>query len=183
MRFVMQPSHATTAPPATKHARPTSPHDRDETPSERADRNFAELVQELRVAQTGVQILFAFLLTLAFYQSFPHDSAMFGYVLAAALLAAACSAICFMAPVAAHRMTFRLGSKEHLVWVTHRFAMVGLVLLSLAMLLAVWIVIAYLFREIPATTVVAALAVTQISLWLVLPLRFQAQAAASRPDA
>ena len=92
--------------------------ERDETPSERADRNFAELVQELRVAQTGVQILFAFLLTLAFYSSFPHDDETFAYVLTAALVAAACSALCFMAPVAAHRITFRLGGKEQLVWVT-----------------------------------------------------------------
>ena len=66
---------------------PTSVSDRDETPSERADRNFGELVQELRVAQTGVQILFAFLLTLAFYASFPKDDPGFAYPLAGALLA------------------------------------------------------------------------------------------------
>jgi hypothetical protein len=161
-------------------ARPTSPHERDETPSERADRNFAELVQELRVAQTGVQILFAFLLTLAFYQSFPHDSDTFAYVLTAALLAAACSALCFMAPVASHRMTFRLGGKEHLVWVTHRFAIAGLAMLSLAMLLAIWIVLAYLFGHAPATAVVAGLAVLVGIVWVILPLRFRAQATSAK---
>ncbi len=149
--------------------------ERDETPSERADRNFAELVQELRVAQTGVQILFAFLLTLAFYSSFPHDDETFAYVLTAALLTAACSALCFMAPVAAHRSLFRLGGKDHLVWVTHRFAMVGLGLLSVAMLLAIWLVISFLFSDGVASLIVGILAVLVILVWVVLPLRLRSR--------
>jgi hypothetical protein len=143
--------------------------DRHETTSERADRNFAELVQELRVAQTGVQILFAFLLTLAFYGSFPSDSRTFSVV-----LAAACSALCLMAPVAAHRMTFRLGGKERLVWATHRFAMAGLALLSVAMLLAIWMVIAFLFSQGLATGIVALLALLVLAVWVLLPLRLRA---------
>ncbi len=159
-------------------ARPTSQHERDETPSERADRNFAELVQELRVAQTGVQILFAFLLTLAFYQSFPHDSDTFAFVLIAALVAAACSALCFMGPVVVHRLTFRLGGKERLVWVTHRMALAGMAMLSVAMLSAIWLVIAFLFTGTVATTIVLALAVLVLILWVVLPLRLRAKAQA-----
>ena len=149
--------------------------ERDETPSERADRNFAELVQELRVAQTGVQILFAFLLTLAFYSSFPHDDETFAYVLTAALVAAACSALCFMAPVAAHRMTFRRGGKEHLVWVTHRFAVAGLALLSVAMMLAIWMVIAFLISDGVASVIVAGLAVLVVAVWIVLPLALRSK--------
>lgn len=156
------------------HPSPTSMEDRHETTSERADRNFAELVQELRVAQTGVQILFAFLLTLAFYGSFPSDSRTFSVVLVAALLAAACSALCLMAPVAAHRMTFRLGGKERLVWATHRFAMAGLALLSVAMLLAIWMVIAFLFSQGLATGIVALLALLVLAVWVLLPLRLRA---------
>lgn len=68
----------------------------------------------------------------------------------AALLAAACSSLCFMAPVVVHRTSFRLGGKDRLVWVTHRFAMAGLALLALAMLLSIWIVIAYLFTYLAA---------------------------------
>lgn len=147
--------------------------ERDETASERADRNFAELVQELRVAQTGVQILFAFLLTLAFYSSFPHGDRTFACVLTAALLAAAGSALCFVAPVAAHRMTFRLGGKERLVWVTHRFAMAGLALLSVAMLLAIWMVLAFLFSDGVASAVAAGLAVLVVVVWVALPLRLR----------
>lgn len=149
--------------------------ERDETPSERADRNFAELVQELRVAQTGVQILFAFLLTLAFYSSFPHDDETFAYVLTAALVAAACSALCFMAPVAAHRITFRLGGKEQLVWVTHRFAVAGLALLSVAMMLAIWMVIAFLFNDGVAGMTVSGLAVLVVAVWVVLPLALRSK--------
>jgi ABC-type multidrug transport system permease subunit len=155
--------------------RPTSQDERDESPSERADRNFSELVQELRVSQTGVQILFAFLLTLAFSGSFPDESTVFSYVLTAALLAAACSSLCFMAPVVVHRTSFRLGGKDRLVWVTHRFAMAGLVLLALAMLLSIWIVIAYLFTYLAAHVISGVLAAVVVVLWVVVPLHFRAE--------
>lgn len=152
--------------------RPTSQDERDESPSERADRNFSELVQELRVSQTGVQILFAFLLTLAFSGSFPDRSTVFSYV-TAALLAAACSSLCFMAPVVVHRTSFRLGGKDRLVWVTHRFAMARLALLALAMLLSgIWIVIAYLFTYL-AAHISGVLAAVVVVLWIVVPLHFQ----------
>lgn len=148
----------------------TGQDERDETPSERADRNFAELVQELRVAQTGVQVLFAFLLTLAFSGSFPRDRSEFAYTLTAALLASACSALCFMAPVLVHRLTFRLGGKERLVWVTHRLALAGLALLALAMVLSVWLVTAFLFSQTAATVIVGCLAAFIVLLWVVLPV-------------
>ncbi len=155
--------------------RPTSQAERDESPSERADRNYSELVQELRVSQTGVQILFAFLLTLAFSGSFPHASTVFSYVLTSALLAAACSSLCFMAPVVIHRTSFRLGGKDRLVWFTHRFAMAGLALLVLAMLLSIWIVIAYLFNDLAAHVITGTLACVVGILWIAVPLRFRAE--------
>ncbi|TXH30455.1 MAG: hypothetical protein E6Q91_05090 [Actinobacteria bacterium] len=151
----------------------TSEEDRRETVSERADRNFAELVQELRVAQKGVQILFAFLLTLAFYGSFPHEDRTFAWVLVVALLAAASTALCFMAPVAAHRLTFRLGGKERLVWVTHRLAMAGLVLLAVAMLASIAMVIAYLFSWQAGITAAASLTLLVLALWVALPMRMR----------
>lgn len=154
--------------------RRTSQAERNETPSERADRNFAELVQELRVSQTGVQILFAFLLTLAFTASFPQDRATFDYVLTAALITAACSAVCFMAPVAIHRFLFRLGGKERIVFVTHHFALAGLFLLGVAMLLSIWLVVAFLFTYGTATAIVSAMAVLVALLWGALPWRLRA---------
>ncbi len=152
----------------------TTQDERDETVSQRADRNFAELVQELRVAQTGVQILFAFLLTLAFAPSFPHDETVYAYVLTAALIAAAASAACFMAPVATHRALFRLGGKERLVWVTHAFAIAGLALLAIAMLLAIWMVTKFLFSGLVAAVIVVGLGLTVLALWLILPLWLRA---------
>lgn len=114
-------------------------------------------------------MLFAFLLTLAFSGSFPRDRQEFAYTLTAALLASAGSALCFMAPVMVHRMTFRLGGKERLVWVTHRLALVALSLLALAMLLSVWLVTAFLFTNMVGTIIVACLAVFIMLLWVALP--------------
>ena len=154
----------------------TSEQERDETPSERADRNYAELVQELRVAQTGVQILFAFLLTLAFYESFPRDSDRFAMILTAALLAAAAAALLFMAPVAAHRLTFRMGQKERLVQVAHGMAMAGMCLLAVAMSLAVWLVVAFLWSDAAATAITGVVVVLVLCLWVVVPLMLRADA-------
>ena len=90
-----------------------------------------------------------------------------------ALLAAACSALCFMAPVSAHRLTFRQGGKERLVWVTHGLALVGLALLAIAMLASIWLVLAYLFTWVTASATVAALAFLVLALWVVIPLRMR----------
>lgn len=150
--------------------RPTV-EDRDETDAQRADRNFAEVVQELRVSQTGVQILFAFLLSLSFMNAFPGTDPTFRWVLAAALLTAAAATICFIAPVATHRMQFRRGRKESIVWVAHRMAAAGLVFLIASMSLAVWLVIAHLWDSSTGATVVAiAMVAVAGLLWVAMPI-------------
>lgn len=148
------------------HARPVP--FRHETPAERADRNYSELVQELRVAQTGVQILFAFLLSLAFLPGFP-DTTSFSVVLTGALLAAGGATICFIAPVAFHRGLFRRGAKEEIVGLTHRLAIAGLTLLAASMGLATWLVLARLWSAQSASAVVAAMLVVVVLVWVVLP--------------
>lgn len=142
---------------------------RHETRAERADRNFGELVQELRVAQTGVQILFAFLLSLAFLTDFPHTPA-YERVLTGALLTAAGATICFVAPVAFHRTLFGRGMKEEVVALTHRLAAIGLGLLALSMALASWLVLATLWSEQSATAVVAGMLVVIAIVWVAVPL-------------
>ncbi|WP_243744822.1 DUF6328 family protein [Streptomyces hainanensis] len=123
-------------------SRPTARH---ETPEERADRNFVELLQELRVTQTGVQILFAFLLTLAFTQRFTDldDFERATYITTLAL--ALCATALFTAPAAIHRALFQRGAKRLLVVVSARLAAAGLVMLALsftgAMLLVVSVVV------------------------------------------
>ena len=128
----------------------TSRGDRDESVSERADRNYIEIVQELRIAQTGVQILFGFLLALAFYETFPVNSSPNREVLTAALICTVGAAVCFTAPVVVHRLHFRQGEKEPLVWVAHRLTLAGMVLFTLGMGLALWLVLARLWSVQPS---------------------------------
>src|SRR3954452_8688774 len=89
--------------------------DRSECALERADRNMNELLQELRVAQTGVQILFAFLLTLAFTQRFGQITAFQRALYMATLLLTTAATGLLIAPVAYHRLTFRRRMRAELV--------------------------------------------------------------------
>src|SRR4051812_4239749 len=106
-------------------SRPGGP-DRRETPLERADRNFSELLQELRVTQTGVQILFAFLLALAFTARFPSLDDVQRATYVTTLLLAVVAAALFMAPAALHRSLFRKRAKPQIVRVSSRLALFGM---------------------------------------------------------
>src|SRR3954470_16354530 len=98
---------------------------RDETGLERWDRNFIELLQELRVAQTGVQILFAFLLTLPFTNRFGDVSDLDKVVYVITLIASAVATALLIAPVSHHRQVFREGRKPELVSTASRLAKAG----------------------------------------------------------
>jgi len=106
---------------------------RSEAPLQRADRNFAELLQELRVLFTGVQILLGFLLTLAFSPGFVGLDAFRHTVYVVTLLAAASSSALLIAPVALHRLLFQGGHKRALVRVGHCAALSALVGLGLTL--------------------------------------------------
>jgi len=95
---------------------------RAEMPLQRADRNLAELLQELRVAQTGVQILFAFLLTLSFTDRFVTIDGFQRGVYVFTLVTSATTVALLVAPVAVHRLLFQRGRKRELVHVGHRMA-------------------------------------------------------------
>ena len=141
---------------------------RHELEAERADRNLTELIRELRVAQTGVQILFAFLISLPFLSGFPEDRTS-AVVLTVALLAAAGATVVFIAPVAFHRGSFHQGRKPRVVRVSHVLTNVGLVLLAIAMALATWLFLSVLWSAAMASLVVALLLVAIICLWWALP--------------
>ncbi|CAL9388207.1 hypothetical protein SUDANB176_01203 [Streptomyces sp. enrichment culture] len=102
---------------------------RNETPLQRADRNFVELLQELRVTQTGVQILFAFLLSLAFTSRFGSLDTVQRVTYVVTLLLAVLAAALFTAPAALHRSLFQQGAKPRIVQVSSRLATTGLVVL------------------------------------------------------
>jgi hypothetical protein len=144
---------------------------REETPLQRADRNFAELLQELRVAQTGVQILFAFLLTLSFMDRFALVDAFQRGVYVFTLVASATTVALLVAPVAVHRLLFQRGRKRELVHVTHRMAVTGLVTLAITMLAGMLLVLDVVVGRVAAVAAVAALAVGFAALWAGVPLR------------
>src|ERR671934_1706312 len=99
--------------------------ERNETDLERCDRNLAELLQEVRVAQTGVQVLFAFLLVLPFTNRFADVTGYEKGVYIATLALAAASTLLLIAPSAHHRILFRLQDKRHIVLVANDLALGG----------------------------------------------------------
>jgi hypothetical protein len=143
---------------------------RDETETERADRNFSELLQELRVAQTGVQILFAFLLTLPFTQRFEKLGAEDRSVYLGTLLATALATACLIAPVSHHRILFRRHRKPEIVDTASQLAQAGLAFLLIAVIGAVYLIFDVVLGTGIASVVTGALAVWFILIWYVQPL-------------
>ena len=118
-----------------------SARSRGETLDQVLDRNLAELLQELRVAITGVQILFAFLLGLAFTQRFASLDRFQVVVYTGTLLTTALATIVLIAPVSFHRLVFRRRQKSALIVVADRLLLVGLALLVLAISSAVLLIL------------------------------------------
>jgi hypothetical protein len=147
------------------------PSGRDETEEERLDRNLGELLQELRVALPGVQVLFAFLLAVPFQQNFTKITEFEKKVYFATLLLTSLSAALLIAPSAYHRLTFRYQQKHRLVFVSNRLAIAGIATLALAMTSAILLITDVLFGT-TTTLITTAIALTMfIVLWAVLPLR------------
>lgn len=142
---------------------------RNETPLEKDDRNFSELLQELRVIQTGVQILFAFLLTLAFTPRFPDLDAVQRGTYVSTLLLAVLSAVVFTAPAALHRGLFRRGVKRRIVEVSSRLAGIGLGVLALSLTGAVLLVTDVVLGRGAGLCVAAAALVVCVLLWAGMP--------------
>ncbi|MEU6806733.1 DUF6328 family protein [Streptomyces neyagawaensis] len=142
---------------------------RNETPLERADRNFSELLQELRVTQTGVQILFAFLLTLAFTPRFPDlDSFQRGTYVSTLLLAVLAAAL-FTAPAALHRSLFQQNAKPTIVRVSSRLAGIGLGVLMPAFAGSVLLVVDVTLGRAAGLTAGGGTLVGCLLLWGLLP--------------
>jgi hypothetical protein len=147
-----------------------SAESRGETVDQVLDRNVAELLQELRVAFTGVQILFAFLLSLAFTQRFQE---LGGFDLAVYVTALMCTAVATMvliAPVSFHRLVFRRRQKAALVVVADRLLLVGLALLIPAISSSVLLILNVAIGRWPAVAGASFTAAVALLTWYALPL-------------
>lgn len=144
--------------------------EREESPARRADRNFNDILQELRVTQTGVQVLFSVLLTLPFSQRFATATQFQKDVYFAALLLAASTAVMLVAPVSTHRLLFHTGQKPWVVWISSIYAVVGTVLLLLTIAAVLLLVSDVLFDSTPAVILSTVFGVSTGVLWFVPPL-------------
>ncbi|HYF27932.1 MAG TPA: DUF6328 family protein [Baekduia sp.] len=151
------------------------PTDRDEARSkedeaERLDRELVELLQELRVAIPGVQVLFGFLLTVPFQQGFRRITEFQEYVYFVTLLLTAAATVFLIAPTAYHRIMFRARDKPRLIRMATAQALTGLAFLALALNGAILLITDLLFEETTVIAIVAISAVTFAWLWFGLGL-------------
>jgi hypothetical protein len=144
-----------------------------ESPKQRIDRELMELLNELRVALPGVQMLFGFLLTVPFAAGFARAGTFHRVLLLVALLTGALAIGCLVAPAAQHRILFRARRKKELLWRSNLFAIAGIVLLGVAISAAVLLVVDYLFGFRLAAICTAVLAFALVAGWLVQPFWYR----------
>jgi hypothetical protein len=148
----------------------------DEDEKDRTERQLIELLNELRVVIPGVQVLFAFLLTIPFNQRFGRVDQFQETVYFATLLLAALATALFMAPTGYHRILFHQRDRKHIIEVANRFAIAGLVVLSLAITGAVLLVTDYLYNSrVLVAGVAGGTFVVLAALWIALPLARRAK--------
>jgi hypothetical protein len=142
----------------------------DESEKERLDRNLLELLNELRVALPGVQVLFAFLLTVPFTQRFTTLTSTQEKVYYATLLLTTASTVLLIAPSAHHRINFRRQDKAYIVFLANRMTIVGLALLALAMSGVVFLITDVLYGSTATAIATAGALVAFATLWYAIPI-------------
>jgi hypothetical protein len=143
---------------------------RDESEAERLDRQLAELLQELRIALPGVQVLFAFLLTVPFSARFDSTTETQRGIYLGVLLATALATSLLLAPTSLHRLRFRQGRKRGIVELSHRLTIAGLVVLAFAVTGAVFLVTDVTFTRWAAWVAASGTFAVTATLWWVIPL-------------
>jgi hypothetical protein len=144
--------------------------DSEESHSERVNRELIELLNELRVALPGVQVLFAFLLAVPFAQGFAQTTDFQRDLFFGTLLATAISSALLIAPSAYHRINFRERDKERMLLTSNALTIAGLFFLALAIVGAVALIADFIYG--PAVPVVCAAVGVLLfaALWFVLPV-------------
>lgn len=148
-----------------------SERDREEQPLERLDRNWSELLQETRVAQTGIQLLTGFLLILPFQQRFTRLDAPGRWLYLVTVLCSITAAVLLQAPVSMHRILFRRHRRAESVRLGHRFAVGGVAMLGLATIGVTMLVFLAVEGWAQAITVGVFVAGLLAVCWLAIPLR------------
>ncbi|WP_330230797.1 DUF6328 family protein [Nocardia sp. NBC_00508] len=151
--------------------------ERGETELEQLDRNWASLIQELRVVQTGVQFLFGALLILPFEASFGTLSPAMRTLYIVTLSAAVGATVFLVAPVSWHRILFRRHRLGNVVAAAHRCAMAGIALLGLALVGAVVLVVDYVAGRAEAVAAGIILSALFLLAWLIAPWRWRGTSA------
>ncbi len=147
-------------------------HDAGEDPQERTARELIELLQELRIVLPGVQVLFAFLLTVPFAARFTELTAVQRYVFFGTLLCTAAATALLIAPSAHHRLLFRQGTREYRLRTGNVLTILGLAFLVPAMVGVVYVITDLMFGIGGAVVVTAVMAASLGGLWFVLPLLY-----------
>ena len=147
-----------------------APDGRSETTQQRSDRNLGELIQELRVAGLGVQVLFGFLLALPFSNRFGQLSDGLRDLYLTTVVLAAVATVLLVGPVAYHRLVFRRGMKEHLVRFANLLAILGLTTVGAALLSAVLLVTWYVAGALAGGLITGVIGTMICILWFAVPL-------------
>ena len=143
---------------------------RDESQGQRLDRNTIELLNELRVAATGIQVMFAFLLVVPFNKGWAKVDSFERTVYFVTLLIVACAAFLLMAPAIHHRILFRQGQKPFLVRVANDLAIAGMSLLAIGFV-GILVLLSDVVVGGAAPTIIGVLAAALVGgLWFVLPI-------------
>ena len=142
-----------------------------ESEKERVDRELIELLNEIRVALPGVQVLFAFLLLLPFQQGFADITDVDRGVYLATFLTSSAAAVLLIAPSSYHRIRFRTGEKQAMLITSNRLVIAGLTALAISMVGVVFLVVDVVVGDLMASVAAAVLAGAFGLFWYVLPIR------------
>ena len=148
---------------------------RRETEDERADRNLSDLLQELRVALPGVQVLFAFVLTVPFSQRFSELSKFQQWLYFGVMITVALATVMLVAPTAGHRILFRRQQKEFIVTLSNTLALAGLLLLAIAMTGAIGLISDFIFGTTTAVISTVVMAAAFLGFWFFGPIKRRQQ--------
>jgi amino acid transporter len=142
----------------------------DENKEERHDRELIELLNELRVALPGVQVLFAFLLTVPFSNGFPKLGRFDRDIYFVAFIATAVSTVLLIAPSSYHRLRWRQRDKERMLVISNYLTIAGLAALAVAISATVFVITDFVFQRAWASTFTAIVAMLFLVFWYGLPL-------------